>query len=94
VWLGVVLDRSAFADRVRMGAVPHFFVGDASVVTVSGVARTRVLGRVGAVGADVGNAIAGLLGPWAADDSVVVEITPEALVVVDDEDHVGVVPRT
>lgn len=94
VWLGVVLDRSAFADRVRMGAVPRFFVGDASVVTVSGVARTRVLGRVGAVGTDVGNAISALLGPWASDDSVVVEITPEALEVVADEDHAGVVPRT
>jgi len=93
VWLGVVSDRSAFIDGVRMGLVPHFLFGDAHVVSVSGVARTRVLGRVGAVGGDVAGVVAGLLGPWGAGDGVVIEVAPEALVV-DADDVVDVVPRT
>jgi hypothetical protein len=93
VWLGVVGDHAAFADRVRMGIVPHFLFGDASVVTVSGTARTRILGRVAAVAADVQAAVAPLLGPWGAGDAVVIEVCPEALVVDTDEPH-GAVPRT
>ena len=94
VWLGIVSDHSILADRVRMGLVPRFFVGDGAVVTVSGIARTRVLGRVGAVGNDIAGVVATLLGPWGAADAVVIEVSPEALVVVDDEDAIGAVPRT
>jgi hypothetical protein len=93
VWLGVVSDRAAFTDLVRMGLVPHFLFGDASVVTVSGTARTRVLGRVAAVAADVQSAVAPLLGPWGAGDAVVIEVSPEALVV-DTDEAGGIVPRT
>ncbi|HEY1097544.1 MAG TPA: hypothetical protein VGF99_01395 [Myxococcota bacterium] len=93
-WFGVVADRSVLADRVRMGLVPRFFVGDADVVTVAGVARTRLLGRVNVVAADVAAVVAGLIGPWGAGDAVVIEVVPEALVVVDDEAGAGAIPRT
>jgi hypothetical protein len=93
VWLGVVGDHAAFTDRVRMGLVPHFLFGDANVVTVSGTARTRILGRLSSVAADIQAAVAPLLGPWGAGDAVVIEVCPEALVVDTDEAH-GVVPRT
>ena len=94
VWLGVVSDRAQFTDHVRMGLVPRFFLGDAAVVTVSGVARTRVLGRVGLVGVDIAAAIASLIGPWGGDDAVVIEVSPESVVVDDVEEFVGAVPRT
>lgn len=94
VWLGIVSDRAQFTDHVRMGLVPRFFLGDAAVVTVSGVARTRVLGRVGVVSAEVATAVAALIGPWGSDDGVVIEVSPEALVVDDVEEFVGAVPRT
>lgn len=93
VWLGVVSDRAAFTDRVRMGLVPHFLFGDASVVTVSGTAQTRILGRVAAVTADIAAIVAPLLGPWGAGDAVVIEVRPEALVV-DTDEATGIVPRT
>jgi hypothetical protein len=93
VWLGVVSDRAAFTDRVRMGLTPHFLFGDASVVTVSGTASTRILGRVGAVAAEVAAVVAPLLGPWGAGDAVVIEVRPEALVV-DTDEATGIVPRT
>ncbi len=94
VWLGVVSDRAQFTDHVRMGLVPRFFLGDASVVTVSGVARTRVLGRFAVVGADIAAAVAGLIGPWGSEDAVVIEVSPESIVVDDHEEFVGAVPRT
>lgn len=93
VWFGVVSDRATFTDRVRMGLVPHFLFGDASVVTVSGTARTRVLGRVGTVAADLAALVQPLLGPWGAGDAVVIEVSPEALVV-DTDENTGIVPRT
>ena len=94
VWLGVVADSAVFADRVRMGMVPRFVKGDADVVAVAGVAKTRLLGRVGAMGPEVVARVAPLLGPWDTSDAIVVEISPESLVVVDDEDAPGAVPRT
>jgi hypothetical protein len=93
VWLGMVSDRAAFADRVRMGMVPRFLFGDASVVTVSGVAKTRVLGRIGSCSAEVQAALAPLVGPWGAGDAVVIEVAPEGLIV-DVDDAIGIVPRT
>ena len=52
-----------------------------------------VLGRVAAVTAEVQAAVAPLLGPWGAGDAVVIEVTPEALVV-DTDEAAGIVPRT
>jgi len=93
VWLGVVSDRAAFTDRVRMGLVPRFLFGDASVVTVSGVAKTRVLGRHASCTADVQATVASLIGPWGVGDAVVIEVSPEDLVV-DADDAIVVMPRT
>ncbi len=93
VWLGIVSDRAALTDRVRMGAVPRFLFGDASVVTVSGTAHASVLGRVAAVGADIAAAVAALVGPWGAGDGVVVAVRPDDLVVDADASPV-VMPRT
>jgi hypothetical protein len=93
VWLGVVSDRAAFTDRVRMGFTPRFLFGDASVVTVSGTAHAKILGRVAAVSPDVAAAIAGVVGPWGAGDGVVVAISPEEIVV-DTDVSPAVLPRT
>ena len=94
VWLGVVNDHSVFADRVRMGMVPRFVAGDASVHAVVGTARTRLLGRVTSASADVRRSLASVLGPWEVDGLLVVEIAPEELAVVVDELAGGPVPRT
>lgn len=58
---------------------------DASVVTVSRTARTRGLGRVAVVTAEVQAVVAPLPGPWGAGAAVVIEVVPEALVVDTDE---------
>ena len=94
VWLGVVADNAIFADRVRMGMVPRFVKGDADVVAVAGVARTRLLGRLAAVRPEVAAAVSGLVGPWGGRGAIVIEVTPESLVVVDDDSAPGSVPRT
>ncbi|MDP2341720.1 MAG: hypothetical protein Q8O67_12245 [Deltaproteobacteria bacterium] len=94
VWLGIIDDNAVFADRVRMGMVPRFVKGDADVVAVAGVARTRLLGRVSAVSAEIAGLVASLVGPWGAQDAIVIEISPESLVVVEDENTPGSVPRT
>ncbi len=93
VWLGIVSDHAALTDRVRMGVTPRFLFGDASVVTVSGVAHASVLGRVGSVAADVAAAVAGLVGPWGAGDGVVLAVRPDDLVV-DADVSPAVMPRT
>ena len=94
VWLGVIADNAIFADRVRMGMVPRFVKGDVDVDAVAGVARTRLLGRVSAAGPELALAIAPLLGPWGDADAIVIEVSPESLVVVDDDSAPGSVPRT
>ena len=94
VWLGIISDNAIFADRVRMGMVPHFVAGDASVHAVVGTARTRLLGRVTSASADVRRSLASVLGPWEVDGLLVVEIAPEELAVVVDELAGGPVPRT
>lgn len=93
-YLGVVSDKSLFADRVRMGMAPRFFLGDQHVVAAAGHAACRVLGAVDAVSVDVRAAVAGLVGPYDVADAVVVEVVPDALAVVVDEDAAGAVPRT
>ncbi len=94
VWLGVIADNAIFADRVRMGMVPRFVKGDADVVAVAGIARTRLLGRVSAAAPEIAAIVAGLLGPWDSRDAIVIEISPQSLVVVDDDSAPGSVPRT
>jgi len=93
-WVGVVDDRTAFADHVRMGMTPRFVAGDARVHAVVGTARARLLGRLEDVGADLRRALADVVGPWPTGDAVVVEVRPEALGVVDDEAPGGPVPQT
>jgi hypothetical protein len=93
-WVGVVDDRSLFADRVRMGLTPRFVAGDARVHAVVGTARARLLGRLDAVAADLRRALDSVVGPWPIGDAVVVELRPESLAVVDDEAPGGPVPQT
>jgi hypothetical protein len=94
VWLGIIADSAIFADRVRMGMIPRFVKGDADVVAVAGVARTRLLGRVSALSAEIAGLVSSLVGPWGAQDAIVIEVSPEHLVVVEDESAPGSVPRT
>ena len=93
VWLGIVSDHAALTDRVRMGVTPRFLFGDAAVVTVSGTAHATIVGRVGAVAADIAAAVAGLVGPWGVGDGVVVSVRPDDLVV-DADVSPAVMPRT
>lgn len=104
-FLGLVLDRSAFADRVRLGMRPRFVVHhEAHEPVVCGEADVKVLGRV----ADDGegppqlDARAALLVkelsarfPYAPRGLVVVEVKPAAVALDDGEGpSVGAVPRT
>jgi hypothetical protein len=93
-WVGIVDDRSTFADRVRMGLTPRFVAGDARVHAVVGTARARLLGRFDDVTDDVRRALSPVVGPWSTADAVVVEVRPESLGVVDDEVPGGVIPQT
>lgn len=94
VWLGVVSDRAQLTDRIRLGMTPRFLVSDANVVTVQGTAKTRVLGRLHAQSVEIQQTVASLLGNWTVDDDVVIEVTPQGMTVVDDEDVGGAIPRT
>jgi len=94
VWLGIVDDRAAFADHVRMGLSPRFVAGDARVHAVVGTANARLLGRRHEVAAEVRRVVDALVGPWPATDAVVVEIRPTSLALVDDEAHGGPIPQT
>ena len=94
VWLGIISDNAIFADRVRMGMVPRFVKGDADVVAVAGIARVRLLGRVAEASADLAAAVASLLGPWDPSNAILLEVVPDALVVVDDDNNPGAIPRT
>jgi len=93
-WVGVVDDRSVFADRVRMGMTPRFVAGDARVHAVVGTARARLLGRLDAASDDLRRALDAVVGPWPVGDAVVVELCPESLGVIDDEAPGGPVPQT
>jgi hypothetical protein len=104
-WLGLVLDRAWFADRVRMGMRPRFVVHhDGATPVVCGEAEARVLGRVTDGGTPPAGldarmaAVARLLAarqPFGGDDLVVVEVKPYAMQIDDGESagH-GAIPRT
>ncbi len=99
VWLGLVDDRAALLDRVRMGLEPRFVVHpDASTSTVSGELAVHVLGRADAFSAAQparATAVAGLE-PFGFGGAVVIEVAPRALVLepVEASSVTGAVPRT
>jgi hypothetical protein len=95
VWLGLVDDRAAILDRVRLGLVPRFVVHpDASTSTISGEATVRILGRADAVTDPRVQALVAVQ-PFGTAHAVAVEVTPRALVLEEEERAVtGAVPRT
>lgn len=98
VWFGVVDDRAALLDRVRLGLKPGFVVHhEASTPTISGELELKVVGRADAP-ATTTPAVRQLLAaqPFGVARAVVVEVVPRVLAIeplLDDAPH-GAVPRT
>ena len=89
-WIGVVDDRAALLDRVRMGLRLRFVVhADASTSTVSGDLDVKVLGR-----AEADPRARALVEPFGLARAVVIEVVPSGLVIDHDPPASGAVPRT
>jgi hypothetical protein len=96
-FVGVVPDHAALTDRIRLGGAPTFLAGSAGradVVALAGQTRARVLGRLTEVPAVVAAAVASLVGPYASDDAVVIEVRLERVELLADDEQPGAVPRT
>jgi hypothetical protein len=97
VWVGLVDDRAAILDRVRLGLVPRFVVHpDASTSTVSGEAGVRILGRADGLADPRVQALVAAQ-PFGVAHAVAVEVAPRALVLEPEEPAgavTGAVPRT
>jgi hypothetical protein len=98
-WFGVVDDRAALLDRVRMGLVPGFVVHhDAETPTVSGELEVRIVGKVDGAGGKA-PAVSRLLAdqPFGLARAIVVEVVPRGLALEPldvDGSPTGAVPRT
>lgn len=97
-WFGVVDDRAALLDRVRMGLKPGFVVHhEAATPTISGELEVRIVGRAdGAAGP--APALARLLAdqPFGLARAVLVEVVPRGLALepLVEDAPTGAIPRT
>lgn len=97
-WFGILDDRAALLDRVRMGLKPGFVVHhEASTPTISGELEIQILGRADGAGGTA-PAVAALLKdqPFGLARAVVVEVVPRGLALepLVEDAPTGAVPRT
>lgn len=98
-WFGVVDDRAALLDRVRMGLKPGFVVHhEAATPTISGELEVRIVGRADGATTATAPALARLLAdqPFGLARAVLVEVVPRGLALepLVEDAPTGAIPRT
>lgn len=97
-WFGIMDDKAALLDRIRMGVAPGFVLHhEASTPTISGELEVRIVGRADSA-VPLAPALRGLLAnqPFGLAGGVVVEVVPRSLALEPplDDEPMGAVPRT